>query len=71
MSTKSDPALREDLLAGAEAIAAFTGIGLRRVYYLATQNTPQLPVFRIGTALCARKSELLHALSAEHGGEAA
>ena len=46
-----------DLLTGADAIAAFMGIKVRRVYHLA--ETQRLPVFRLGATLCARKSTLL------------
>jgi hypothetical protein len=60
--------LRDDLLAGAEAIAAHTGLGLRQVYYL--HQTGKLPTFTLGATVCARKSELNKKLSAE-GGEAA
>jgi hypothetical protein len=47
-----------DLLTGAEAIATFMGVKPRRVYHLT--ETGQLPVFRIGTTLCARRSTLRH-----------
>lgn len=46
-----------DLLAGADAIAAFMGIKPRRVYHLA--ETQRLPVFRLGATLCARRSTLV------------
>jgi hypothetical protein len=50
--------LGADLMIGAGAIAAFL-FGdpkkRRKIYYLAHQ----LPVFRMGTELCARKSTLL------------
>lgn len=45
-----------DLLTGAEAIAAFLGVKPRRVYHLT--ETQRLPVFRIGSTLCARRSTL-------------
>lgn len=52
--------LSDDLLHGAEAIAAFL-FGdkrqRRKVYHLA--ETRQLPHFRMGAKLCARKSRLL------------
>jgi len=54
----SDSVFSDDLLEGAEAIAEFM-FGdkgrRRRVYYLANG----LPIFRLGTTLCARKSALL------------
>lgn len=46
-----------DLLSGADAIAAFMGLKVRRVYHLA--ETERLPVFRLGATLCARRSTLL------------
>jgi hypothetical protein len=46
-----------DLLTGAEAIAAFMRVKVRRVYHLA--ETQRLPVFRIGSTLCARQSTLV------------
>ena len=55
--------LHDDLLTGAQAIAEFTGLPLRRVYYLS--ETGALPVFRLGQILQARKSELNEALSAK------
>ncbi|WP_420347302.1 AlpA family transcriptional regulator [Pelagibius sp.] len=56
--------LSHDLLSGAEEIAAFTGLPVRRVYYIASQKGV-LPIFRLGNTLCARKSELAEALSAK------
>lgn len=59
------PALSEDLLIGAAAIAVFM-FGdkheRRRVYWMAGNG--QLPVFRIGSTLCARKSSLLRSVEA-------
>lgn len=46
-----------DLLSGAEDIAAFMGIKPRRVYHLAENN--QLPVFRLGATICARRSTII------------
>ena len=46
-----------DLLSGADAIAAFMGLKVRRVYHLA--ETERLPIFRLGATLCARRSTLL------------
>lgn len=57
---QSSTELADDLLEGADAIAAFIfgGRGSRRkIYYLA--ECSHLPVFRLGTQLCARKSVLL------------
>lgn len=49
-----------DLLRGAEAIAEFlfgSRDERRKVYHLAEKS--RLPVFRLGSVLCARKSVLL------------
>lgn len=46
-----------DLLTGAGAIAGFMGVKPRRVYHLAEKR--QLPVFRMGATLCARRSTLV------------
>jgi hypothetical protein len=54
--------LSEDLLTGAEAIAAYLGWPTRRVYYHA--NRRYLPIKHVGQLLVARKSELDRALSA-------
>jgi hypothetical protein len=52
--------LADDLLRGAGAIAVFlfgSATQRRKVYHLA--ETSRLPVFRLGSVLCARKSVLL------------
>lgn len=52
--------LHDDLLEGAEAIAAFlygSPTKRRKVYHLAA--TSRLPHFRLGSVLCARKSRIL------------
>ena len=52
--------LADDLLRGADEIAEFifgTRGGRRKIYYLA--ETSHLPVFRLGSVLCARRSVLL------------
>ena len=54
--------LADDLLVGAMAIATFVfgraeAAERRRVYWLA--ETDELPVFRLGSMICARKSTLL------------
>lgn len=54
--------LADDLLTGANAIAAYIGCNRRRVYHLAA--TGYLPIARVGNLLVARKSELERALSA-------
>jgi hypothetical protein len=58
-------ALSEDLLIGAAAIAVFmfgNEHERRRVYWMA--GSGQLPVFRLGSTLCARKSSLLRSVEA-------
>jgi hypothetical protein len=52
--------LADDLLRGADAIAEYifgAGASRRRVYYLAEAS--YLPVFRLGSVLCARRSVLM------------
>lgn len=53
--------LAPDLLRGANEIAEFIfgerGKARRKVYYLA--ETSHLPVFRLGSLLCARRSVLM------------
>jgi hypothetical protein len=60
--TAAAPGLGDDLLRGAEAIAEFL-FGDRRerrkVYYLMGEARLQLPHFRLGTIICARKSTLV------------
>lgn len=56
-------ALGEDLLRGADEIAEFIFGGTprgnrRKVYHLAESS--RLPVFRLGSMLCARRSVLLN-----------
>ena len=46
----------DDLLEGADAIAAFMGWNRRRVFYAAERK--MIPIFRVGSKLCARKSTL-------------
>jgi hypothetical protein len=55
-----DGKLANDLLRGADEIADFLfgdGGQRRKVYHLA--ETSRLPVFRLGTKLCARRSVLM------------
>jgi hypothetical protein len=52
--------LSDDLLRGAEEIAEFffgSRTERRKIYHLAESS--RLPVFRMGSVLCARKSRLL------------
>lgn len=64
--------LTDDLLRGAEAIAEFQfrgttedqrGRNRRKVYHLAESS--RLPLFRLGSMLCARKSVLLDFIAAQ------
>lgn len=53
-------ALADDVLRGAEAIADFLfgdASQRRKVYHLA--ETSRLPIFRLGSVLCARRTVLL------------
>ena len=54
------PRLAEDLLRGADQIAEFIfgdARERRKVYHLSERS--RLPVFRLGSVLCARKSTLM------------
>ena len=54
-------ALSDDLLRGADAIADYLygdATQRRKVYHLA--ETSRLPIFRLGSVLCARRTVLLH-----------
>ena len=55
--------LSEDLIAGAKAAAAFTGLSERAIYHLVEAR--QLPVIRKGRKLYFRRSELMAAFSSE------
>jgi hypothetical protein len=60
--------LSNDLLRGADAIAQFIfgpteRTGRRKVYYLA--ECTRIPVFRLGSVLCARRSVLLNWISGQ------
>nr|WP_314446344.1 helix-turn-helix domain-containing protein [uncultured Sphingomonas sp.] len=55
--------LKDDLLAGASAAAAYVGVTPRAVYHMAEHGL--LPVVRKGRRLFFRKSELERAFSAE------
>jgi hypothetical protein len=53
--TRPDPP-PGDILTGAHAIGCHLGFPARRVYHLI--RTGELPIFRMGWRVCARKSEL-------------
>jgi hypothetical protein len=58
--------LADDILEGAESIAEFlfgSREQRRKVYYLA--ECSKLPIFRLGSVLCARKSVLLEFISGQ------
>jgi hypothetical protein len=66
MNAENHPELAEDLLKGADAIAEFVfgdPTARRKVYYLAKYS--RLPVFRIGSVLCARRSVLMAWISSQ------
>lgn len=56
------PTLADDLIAGAEAAAAHTGLSVRQIYHLVYAE--QLPVIRKGRRLFFRKTELERAFQA-------
>jgi hypothetical protein len=53
--------LADDLLSGVRQIADYLGEPKRRTEYLAERGL--IPVFRLGSRICARKSELAAALT--------
>ena len=58
--------LSGDILEGADAIAEFlfgSKESRRKVYYLA--ECSKLPIFRLGSVLCARKSVILRFISGQ------
>jgi hypothetical protein len=63
---KTPDELAGDILEGADAIAEFlfgSREHRRKVYYLA--ECSKLPIFRLGSVLCARKSVLLGFISGQ------
>lgn len=69
-SAKAPVNLADDLLRGADAIAEFvfgSAKHRRKVYYLATEAKLRMPVFRIGSVLCARKSTLIEWIERQEG----
>jgi hypothetical protein len=60
------PDLADDILRGADEIAEFLfgdKTSRRKVYYLA--ECTKLPIFRLGSVLCARRSVLLNWISGQ------
>jgi hypothetical protein len=65
---KTPGELADDILEGADAIAEFlfgSKEHRRKVYYLA--ECSKLPIFRLGSVLCARKSVLLGFIAGQEG----
>ena len=56
MTVPSSDNLADDLLEGADEIAAFMGWNRRRVFY--ADERKLIPIFRLGNRLSARKSTL-------------
>lgn len=66
--TGAAPGLGDDLLRGAEAIAAFLfgdPSQRRRVYHLTADARRRMPHFKLGAIICARKSTLLRWIEAQ------
>lgn len=64
------PSLADDLLRGADAIATFvfgSARHRRKIYYLATDAKLRMPVFRLGSVICARKSTLIEWIERQEG----
>jgi len=56
--SEDDPEFAKDLLRGADQIAQFLGYDSRRQGYHLVE-TSNLPVFKLGSMICARKSVIL------------
>jgi hypothetical protein len=66
LTKTASPEFADDLLEGAEKIARFLwgpDGSRRKVYYLA--GSSRIPVFRLGTKLCARRSVLLQWITSQ------
>lgn len=50
------PAISDDLIFGADAIARYLGLERRQVYH--AHQMEHLPIFRIGSQLVARRSTI-------------
>lgn len=61
--------LADDLMVGAKPIAKFMGLTERQIFYMA--EIRQLPIFKIGNKLAARKSKLRQHLTELESGQAA
>ena len=62
-------AIQTDLLTGVEAIAAHLGMTRRQVYHL--HETGELPTFKLGAKVCARRSTLAKHFAAQEAAAAA
>ncbi|KZE32514.1 hypothetical protein AVW15_19555 [Chelatococcus daeguensis] len=66
------PALADDLLRGADAIAVFVfgdAKERRKVYYYASEAKVRMPTFRMGNVICARKSKLIGWIEQQEGAQ--
>lgn len=66
--SEHDPSFAQDLLRGAEEIAQFLfndRNARRKVYHLVSSSN--LPVFKLGSMICARKSKLLKWIEDQEG----
>ena len=66
--TQLEPNFAQDLLRGADEIAGFLYgdcAQRRKVYHLAA--TSNLPIFKLGSMLCARRSVLLRWITDQEG----
>lgn len=57
--------IAKDILHGADAIAVHLGFKRRLVYHLAANDN--LPIFKLGATICARKTTLERWLSDKEG----
>ena len=67
----SETELTDDMLKGADAIAAFLGESKERVYRLLKNDAEQLGAFRMGGRWYLRKSTFLKRLEAFENGQGA
>lgn len=68
MHAANDNTLAADLLKGADAIAAFSGFDRRTIYHFASNGG--IPVFRVGSMICARKSKIMAWVEGQESGNA-
>ena len=61
-ATETTPPLSDDILRGADEIAAFVfgdAKHRRKIYYLTGDAKITIPHFKLGSVICARKSTLM------------